>query len=140
MRKAATGIALVVALGIGVVGSALAGLDFGLDTQNLLASKSQVLFGVGKPIDASSQDSIDATTADADPTALATLANGLNADVVTSGVAAPNIDMMALWPNATDPEWLIACNEQGSAQVGRPADQHRDRCRRDHRRVRAHIV
>ena len=118
MKKAATGIALVVALGIGVVGSALAGLDFGLDTQNLLASKSQVLFGVGKPIDASSQDSIDAATADADPTALATLANGLNADVVTSGVAAPNIDMMALWPNATDPEWLIACNEQGSAQVG----------------------
>jgi hypothetical protein len=42
MKKAATGIALVVALGIGVVGSALAGLDFGLDTQNLLASKSQV--------------------------------------------------------------------------------------------------
>lgn len=96
MKKAATGIALVVALGIGVVGSALAGLDFGLDTQNLLASKSQVLFGVGKPIDASSQDSIDASTADADPAALATLANGLSADVVTSGVAAPNIDMMAL--------------------------------------------
>jgi hypothetical protein len=118
MKKAATGIALVVALGIGVVGSALAGLDFGLDTQNLLASKSHVLFGVGKPIEASSQDSIDAATADADPTALATLANGLSADVVTSGVAAPNIDMMALWPNATDPDWLIACNEQGSAQVG----------------------
>ena len=60
MKKAATGIALVVALGIGVVGSALAGLDFGLDTQNLLASKSQVLFGVGKPIGVKPQDSIDA--------------------------------------------------------------------------------
>ena len=60
MKKVTTSIALVVALGIGVVGSsALAGLDFGLSTQNLLASKSQVLFGVGKPIDASSQDSID---------------------------------------------------------------------------------
>jgi hypothetical protein len=65
MKKAATGIAVVVALGIGVVGSALGGLDFGLDTENLLASKSHVLFGVGKPIDASSHDSIDAATADA---------------------------------------------------------------------------
>jgi hypothetical protein len=35
MRKVATAIALVVALGIGLVSSALAGLDFGLDEQNL---------------------------------------------------------------------------------------------------------
>jgi hypothetical protein len=34
LRKVATAIALVVALGIGVVSSALAGLDFGLDLQN----------------------------------------------------------------------------------------------------------
>ena len=78
MKKVATVIALVVALGIGVVGSALAGLDFGLETQNLLNAKSQPLFGVGKPIDASSQDSIDAATAEADPTDLVTLANGLS--------------------------------------------------------------
>jgi len=118
MKKVATVIALVVVLGIGVVGSALAGLDFGLDTQNLLTSKSQPLFGVGKPLDASSQGSIDASTADADPTALVTLANGLSANVVTSGVAAPNIDMMAFWPDDEDAEWLIACNEQGSGQPG----------------------
>lgn len=117
MRKVAIAIALVVALGIGLVSSALAGLDFGLSEQNLLASKSQPLFGVGKPIDASSQASISASTANADPTALATLAKGLRADVVTSGSAGPNIDMMALWPNDTDPEWLIACNEEGAAQA-----------------------
>ena len=57
MKKAAMGIALVVALGIGVVGSALAGLDFGLDTQNLLASKSHVLFGVGRRSSTSARSS-----------------------------------------------------------------------------------
>jgi len=104
MKKVATVIALVVALGIGVVGSALAGLDFGLDTQNLLNARSQPLFGVGKPIDVSSQDSIDAATAEADPTDLVTLANGLTAKVVTAAAnAGPNIDMMALWPNETNP-------------------------------------
>ena len=97
MKKVATVIALVVALGIGVVGSALAGLDFGLETQNLLNAKSQPLFGVGKPIAASSQDSIDAATADADPTDLVSLANGLSAQVVTAEPnAGPNTDMMAL--------------------------------------------
>ena len=67
MKKVAMVFALVVALGIGLVGSALGGLDFGLDEQNLLASKSQVLFGVGKPLEASSQDSIGQATAEADP-------------------------------------------------------------------------
>jgi len=55
-----------------------------------------------------------------DETALATLANGLSARVVTKstgGTAAPVIDMMALWPNDTNPTWLIACNEEGSGQV-----------------------
>ena len=119
MRKVAMLFALVVALGIGLVGSALAGLDFGLDEQNLLASKSQVLFGLGKPIDDSSQDSIDQATAEADPTDLVTLANGLSAKVVTAAAnAGPNIDMMAPWPNATNPTWLIACNEQGTGDPG----------------------
>lgn len=119
MKKVGMAFALVLALGIGVVGSALAGLDFGLDTQNLLASKSIPLFGVGKPLDASSQDSIDVSTADADPTALVTLAGGLSAAVVSAATdLAPNIDMMALWPTTTDPEWLIACNEQEDAAVG----------------------
>ena len=121
MRKVATAIALVVALGIGLVSSALAGLDFGLDQQNLLKSKALPLFGVGKPIDASSQASLTAVQASSDETALATLANGLSARVVTRstgvGTAAPVIDMMALWPNDTNPTWLIACNEEGSGQV-----------------------
>ena len=119
MKKVATVIALVVALGIGVVGSALAGLDFGLETQNLLNAKSQPLFGVGKPIAASSQDSIDAATAEADPTDLVSLANGLSAQVVTAEPnAGPNTDMMALWPNDTNPTWLITCNEESEPDPG----------------------
>jgi secreted PhoX family phosphatase len=119
MRKVATAIALVVALGIGLVSSALAGLDFGLDEQNLLNSKSQPLFGVGKPLDASSTASISMATAEANPTALVDLAKGLSAKVVTKAAnAGPNIDMMALWPNDTNPTWLIACNEQGTGAPG----------------------
>jgi secreted PhoX family phosphatase len=117
MKKTAIVFALVAGLGIGLVGSALAGLDFGLDEQNLLNSKPLPLFGVTKPIAASSKASISAATAEADPTALVTLANGLSARVVTAAAnAGPNIDMMALWPNDTNPTWLIACNEQGAAQ------------------------
>lgn len=119
MKKVAMAFALVLALGVGVVGSALAGLDFGLDTQKMLASKSGKLFGVKKPLSSSSQASIDASTADADPTALVTLARGLRADVVSAATnLAPNIDMMVPWPTTTDPEWLIACNEEEEAQVG----------------------
>jgi hypothetical protein len=119
MKKTAMVFVLVVGLGIGLVGSALAGLDFGLDTQNRLNAQTQPLFGVGKPIAASSQDSIDAATAEADPTDLVTLANGLSAKVVTAAAdAAPNIDMMALWPNTTNPTWLIACNEQSEPDPG----------------------
>ncbi|HET8525260.1 MAG TPA: hypothetical protein VFM81_01330 [Actinomycetota bacterium] len=119
MRRGMIVLAAIAAFAFGVVGSAVAGLDFGLDEQNLLASKSQPLFGIGKPIAASSQDSIDAATAGADPTTLVTLATGLSAKVVSAATnLGPNTDMMALWPNSTDPEWLIACNEQGSVDPG----------------------
>jgi hypothetical protein len=33
---------------------------------------------------------------------------------VTAGKAAPNLDQMVLWP-ASNPQYLIACNEQGTA-------------------------
>jgi secreted PhoX family phosphatase len=74
-------------------------------------------FGVVAGLDESSTQDIDAATATANPLALATLAKGLSARVVTSGVAAPNLDMMALWP-AEDPQYLLACNEQGVTAPG----------------------
>jgi hypothetical protein len=74
-------------------------------------------FGVVKGIAESSSQDIDAATAAADPLRLATLARGLHARVVTSGNAAPNLDMMALWP-PDHPTHLLACNEQAPARAG----------------------
>jgi hypothetical protein len=45
MRKAA---ALIAAFALGGIGTAVAALHFRLDEQNLLAARSQQLFGVGK--------------------------------------------------------------------------------------------
>jgi len=53
----------------------------------------------------------------APPLAFATLAKGLSARVVTSGVAAPNLDMGALWP-VGNPTWLLYCNEEGPSDPG----------------------
>jgi len=114
-------LAAVAAFAIGVATTAVAGLDFGLDRDKTLASNSLNLFGVGKPVAASSLASISQATANADPTALVTLAKGLTATPVTTmgaGSAAPIIDMITLWPNSTDPQWIIACNEGGVGDPG----------------------
>jgi len=112
---------LVVALGaagaLAFGAGALAGSDFGSDVQSELAHKSRKLFGVTKPLAASSPESITATAAAADPTRLVTLARGLDAHVVTTG-SGPNTDMIALWPNSDHPTHLIACNEQGTTAPG----------------------
>lgn len=96
----------------------LAGPDFGQHVENQARAHSMQNFGITQPLAASSQQSIDAATADADPTRLATFAKQLNARTVAVVAGAPNVDMMAFWPNGTDPEWLIACNEQGAGQIG----------------------
>jgi hypothetical protein len=111
-------VAALAAFAIGVAGTALAAFDFGLDRDRALARRSTELFGINGPLGASSGSSIDATTASADPAALVTLAASLRARVVTSGVAGSVIDQMALWPNDTNPQWLIACNEGGTTEPG----------------------
>jgi hypothetical protein len=80
---------------------------------------SEQLFGINKPVPASSTESIGAVEADADPTKLVTLAKGLHARVLTDRAnAGPNIDMMALWPNDVRPTHIIACNEEGTTAPG----------------------
>ena len=102
------------------VGAALAGFtDWGLEQQTQLQNKSRPLFGVGRPLTASSTVDLDAAEALADPAGLITVADGLHVSVVTAGKAAPNLDQMVLWPQA-DPQYIIACNEEG---VNRPALQ-----------------
>jgi secreted PhoX family phosphatase len=85
----------------------------------LLAENLMKFFGVTGQLAQSSTASIDAATANADPTKLVTLAKGLTAKVISASAnLAPNIDQMALWPNDTAPTHIIACNEEGTAQVG----------------------
>jgi len=96
-----------------------AGFDFGATREAQLAAHSEQLFGVVKPVAASSTESIDAATAEVDPTALVTVAKGLSVSVVAaSAELGANIDMMAPWPDDVNPTHLIVCNEQGTNQPG----------------------
>jgi secreted PhoX family phosphatase len=93
--------------------------DFGQKTEALAKAMSERLFGVDDTIDESSTVSLTAAQADADPTALLTVARGLHVSVVSAKPdLAPNIDQMLLWPNGEHPTHIIACNEQGTGQVG----------------------
>lgn len=74
-------------------------------------------FGITRAIPASSTVNVDTATALANPLSLITVAPGLKAKVVTSGNAAPNLDMGALWP-ASHPTHLFFCNEQGPTDPG----------------------
>ena len=106
------GLGLAAAMLVG--GSALGAGDFGSAVQHQLHTKSADLFGVGKPLEASSSASITQQEALADPTHLLTLAGGLKAKVVTAGSAPSILDQIALWPDDAHPEWLIECNEGGT--------------------------
>jgi hypothetical protein len=97
--------AISVAQGAGII-------DFGRFVEAALALQAPIQFGVSGPLPQSSPAQIDAATATADPTKLATLAASLKARVVSTS-AGTNTDMMALWPSDTDPQWLLACNEVG---------------------------
>src|SRR5262245_3667094 len=96
---------------------AFSDFDFGLFRDHQLDAHSPQLFGINKPIEQSSTESVSAATAEADPTSLITVAKGLKVRVVSAAPnLAPNIDMMALWPDDANPTHLIACNEQGPTQ------------------------
>ncbi|MGB5082094.1 MAG: alkaline phosphatase PhoX, partial [Burkholderiales bacterium] len=93
--------------------------DFGSFRDHILKEHSNKLFGVDKPLAASSPASITAAEANADPTRLVTLARGLRARVISAAAnLGANIDMMAFWPDDHNPTHIIACNEQGAAQPG----------------------
>ena len=107
------------AAGIATTAAAFGWFDFGAFRDHQLEAHANQLFGIVKPIDSSSTESVGQATAESDPTTLVTLAKGLRARVVTAReTAGPNIDMMALWPNDQNPTHLIACNEDGTASPG----------------------
>jgi hypothetical protein len=93
--------------------------DFGVLRDVVLAKSAALFFGVLVPVPASSIQSIDAQTANADPRSLVTVARGLRAQVTSASSAlGANIDMIVPWPNATAPTHLIVCNEEGTARPG----------------------
>ena len=102
-----------------VVGVAIAATgDFGVDRDSSLHDKAVQLFGLKKPLTASSTTTADLSAANADASVLATFAKGLQVRVVTQGAAGQNIDQMALWPDDLHPTHLIACNEEGTTEPG----------------------
>jgi secreted PhoX family phosphatase len=113
-RRAFTVVVAVVAALLAVSIAYAVMPDFGTERDTDLVSESMVRFGVKSDVPSSSTASITQAQAIADPTKLATLAKGLSARVVTDQ-AAPNLDMMVLWPSAADPQYLIECNEQEGA-------------------------
>ncbi|MFN8633951.1 MAG: DUF839 domain-containing protein [Chloroflexota bacterium] len=117
-RKRPLVAATVVGVGALLTTTVLAAQDFGQFVQSQLAAHGQEQFGVNRPLERSSPNQVTAAQATADPTTLFTLAGGLRARVVSRGVAAPNIDQMALWPDDRNPTHLIACNEQGTGDPG----------------------
>jgi hypothetical protein len=116
MRASKWWVAVGAALVLGIGGVATASfLDFGQQTQRELAEHANQLFGVKKPIQASSTVDLNEAQALANPAALATVAKGLDVDVVSAGNAAPNLDQMVLWPTS-HPTHIIAINEEGPTE------------------------
>lgn len=106
-----TAIAVPVVLALGGTAAVARGsFSFGLFRDRQLADHSNQLFGVTTPVATSSTKQITQAAALADPTRLATLAKGLRAHVVTTQGPAID-DQISLWPNASHPTYLIACNE-----------------------------
>jgi hypothetical protein len=116
-RKLAVVGAVVLAMAISGVAVAKGPWNWGVFRDQQLASHSMQVFGVGKPLSASSSQQVTKQQALANPLSLFTLANGLQAHVVTTQ-AAPIIDQISLWPNDSDPQWLIACNEADPTDPG----------------------
>ena len=112
-RKGGLVVGLLCALVAGAAAAA-AFEDWGLDVQTQMENKSEPLFGVGQPLTKSSNVDLNQAQALANPAGLVTVAKGLDVKVVTAGKAAPNLDQMVLWPQSS-PQYIIACNEQGTA-------------------------
>jgi len=110
----ATAAAVCLSIGTAV---AVVPFSFGVFRDHELAGRSDHLFGVDKPLDASSSASISQAEAQADPTKLATLAKGLRARVVTTQGPAVD-DQISLWPDSKHPQYLIVCNEEGTTAPG----------------------
>jgi hypothetical protein len=81
-------------------------VDFGANAQDELEHRTQQLFGFDKPLSEYTGPSVDDYPSDK---AIA-VAKGLKASVVTEDTGRMG-DMVAFWPDATEPTHIIACIE-----------------------------
>jgi secreted PhoX family phosphatase len=94
------------------------GTDFGEAVELVAKSLSLQLYGTLGVLGQSSTLSLSAEEANANPAKLLKVAPGLKVRVLSAAAnLAPNIDQMFLYPKDR-PTHIIACNEQGSSQVG----------------------
>jgi hypothetical protein len=93
MRISKVAVVVGAALALAISGATTAAVmiaeDFGQQTERDLVDCSNQLFGVEKPIEASSTVDLTQAQALADPSALVTMAQGLKVSVVSAGRAAP---------------------------------------------------
>jgi secreted PhoX family phosphatase len=97
------------AISLAMSGAAIAADDFGLKVQNHLKENAKDYFGFIKPIGASESVSVPRMPGQS-ALDLIKLAPGLKASIVTRK-AANTSDMLAFWPNDTNPTHLVTCIE-----------------------------
>jgi hypothetical protein len=103
---------------LAITTTAVAARDFGTKVEQQVHAQSRSQFGFNGALTGSSDKQITEEQALQHPEMLATVAMSLSVSVVTDGIAPPNLDMSSFWPSAEDPEWLITCNEQDTADPG----------------------
>jgi len=107
--------ALIALLAVGIAQALMP--DFGSQRDGLLLEQVSQRFGVKSALPASSTSSVSEAQALTDPTSLVTLAKGLTAHVVTAQ-GGGDLDQIVLWPSASNPQYLIECNEEGAGDPG----------------------
>jgi hypothetical protein len=93
--------------------------DPGVDYLNQLSAQSQALYGFGHPLDAAISGDFPGPGDQA-----VELAEGLSARIISDRVG-EDADMIALWPNDTEPTDAIVCNEIDGSVAGSPATVQR---------------
>jgi hypothetical protein len=98
--------------------------DPGVDYLNQLSAQSQALYGFGHPLGAAISGDFSGPGDQA-----VELAEGLSARIISDRVG-EDADMIALWPNDTEPTDAIVCNEIDGSVAGSPATVQRPSRRR----------
>ena len=88
--------------------------DFGLFVQRQLNARAAELFGIERPLATSALGPYSGD----DSVAAVAVAGSLRVSVVST-VTSPSADMIALWPNDSEPTHLFVCDEAAAGQFGK---------------------